>query len=474
MLVREGYHPVRRGAGLRRLLPEHARRQLPLDGRDRRSPLRAPARQLAAAGSARADDCEALSSRGHSRASHLVYNLTRDQEARRSGEKHWFPLDLLILLTSCNGLSTSGCRPKQSRNLLATDLLTPTGAARTSSAPEYRCGDERSSPPDTGALPQSVTATAGQGGLPRLEIATPQRRRRSMRTAPTSRAGSRRTAAAPVLWMSDHSFWQDGKPIRGGVPICFPWFGPHRAGLRGPGARLRPPGGLDAGRARSSAATSAWPPTFALEAAELSRALAVSLPRHLRGRRRIDAVDEPRGREPRRAGVHVRRGAPHLLHRVRHRARDRLRPRTHAAISTRSAASTERTQDDMPIRFTGETDRVYLETMATCVDRRPRPAAPHRRDQGQLALDRGLESLDRQGAARCRTSATRSGAGWCASRRRTSERPPCTLAPGRAPSHDGVAGRRVTLIAHHADLPAPAGDRLVNVGRPGAPPARCS
>jgi len=31
----------------------------------------------------------------------------------------------------------------------------------------------------------------------------------------------------PVLWMSRSSLFQPGKPIRGGVPICFPWFGPH-------------------------------------------------------------------------------------------------------------------------------------------------------------------------------------------------------------------------------------------------------
>jgi glucose-6-phosphate 1-epimerase len=33
--------------------------------------------------------------------------------------------------------------------------------------------------------------------------------------------------AQPVLWMSSKSSFADGKPIRGGVPICFPWFGPH-------------------------------------------------------------------------------------------------------------------------------------------------------------------------------------------------------------------------------------------------------
>ncbi len=29
----------------------------------------------------------------------------------------------------------------------------------------------------------------------------------------------------PVLWMSTASRFESGKPIRGGVPICFPWFG---------------------------------------------------------------------------------------------------------------------------------------------------------------------------------------------------------------------------------------------------------
>jgi glucose-6-phosphate 1-epimerase len=35
--------------------------------------------------------------------------------------------------------------------------------------------------------------------------------------------------AQPVLFMSEHSWFAAGKPIRGGVPIIFPWFGP-RAG----------------------------------------------------------------------------------------------------------------------------------------------------------------------------------------------------------------------------------------------------
>ncbi len=31
----------------------------------------------------------------------------------------------------------------------------------------------------------------------------------------------------PVLFMNSKSWFEDGKPIRGGVPVCFPWFGPH-------------------------------------------------------------------------------------------------------------------------------------------------------------------------------------------------------------------------------------------------------
>ncbi|MDX9880934.1 MAG: D-hexose-6-phosphate mutarotase [Prolixibacteraceae bacterium] len=31
-----------------------------------------------------------------------------------------------------------------------------------------------------------------------------------------------------ILWMSPQSNFQVGFPIRGGIPVCFPWFGPHK------------------------------------------------------------------------------------------------------------------------------------------------------------------------------------------------------------------------------------------------------
>ena len=35
------------------------------------------------------------------------------------------------------------------------------------------------------------------------------------------------TGQEPVLFLSKQSLFEPGKPIRGGVPICWPWFGPH-------------------------------------------------------------------------------------------------------------------------------------------------------------------------------------------------------------------------------------------------------
>lgn len=34
--------------------------------------------------------------------------------------------------------------------------------------------------------------------------------------------------AMDILWMSPESNFEVGKPIRGGIPVCFPWFGPHK------------------------------------------------------------------------------------------------------------------------------------------------------------------------------------------------------------------------------------------------------
>lgn len=66
---------------------------------------------------------------------------------------------------------------------------------------------------------------AGAGGLTRLDITAAEGE------AQVSLQGAHVTAwrprgAADVLWMSEKSWFEPGKPLRGGVPVCWPWFGP--------------------------------------------------------------------------------------------------------------------------------------------------------------------------------------------------------------------------------------------------------
>jgi D-hexose-6-phosphate mutarotase len=39
----------------------------------------------------------------------------------------------------------------------------------------------------------------------------------------------------PVIWLSKYAKFAAGKSIRGGVPVCWPWFGPHASDAKLPG-----------------------------------------------------------------------------------------------------------------------------------------------------------------------------------------------------------------------------------------------
>ncbi len=82
----------------------------------------------------------------------------------------------------------------------------------------------------------------GPGGLVRAVVDTP------LTSGEIFLQGAHVTAWNPagecaVLWMSSASYFERGKPIRGGVPICFPWFGPHPSNSSEPAhgrARITP------------------------------------------------------------------------------------------------------------------------------------------------------------------------------------------------------------------------------------------
>lgn len=75
--------------------------------------------------------------------------------------------------------------------------------------------------------------SAGNGGLPKIEVTTPAAR------GEIYLYGAHLTAWQPkgeqeTLFLSKESAWREGHPIRGGVPICFPWFRNKKDDLSAP------------------------------------------------------------------------------------------------------------------------------------------------------------------------------------------------------------------------------------------------
>ncbi len=75
-------------------------------------------------------------------------------------------------------------------------------------------------------LPAGVRLDTGRGGLARLSIDTPACAAELYLHGAHLCRWQPRGQPHPVLWMSESSRFDAGAPIRGGVPICFPWFGP--------------------------------------------------------------------------------------------------------------------------------------------------------------------------------------------------------------------------------------------------------
>src|SRR5579862_7041950 len=76
-------------------------------------------------------------------------------------------------------------------------------------------------------IPEVVTFDQGEGGLDRVLITS------ALAEGEIYLHGAhvthwRPAGAKPVLFMSADSLFQKDKPIRGGVPIIFPWFGPRQ------------------------------------------------------------------------------------------------------------------------------------------------------------------------------------------------------------------------------------------------------
>lgn len=72
-------------------------------------------------------------------------------------------------------------------------------------------------------IPGVARVASGNGGLPKINIAT------ISGSAEIYLYGAQVTSWRPagaeeVIFLSKHSHWETGSAIRGGIPVCFPWF----------------------------------------------------------------------------------------------------------------------------------------------------------------------------------------------------------------------------------------------------------
>jgi D-hexose-6-phosphate mutarotase len=83
------------------------------------------------------------------------------------------------------------------------------------------------------SIPGTLRFQAGNGGLIRAVCTTPGAEAHvylhGAHVTHYQRKGEK-----PLIFMSAKSHFEPGKPIRGGVPICFPWFGPKKDNAMAP------------------------------------------------------------------------------------------------------------------------------------------------------------------------------------------------------------------------------------------------
>ena len=68
-----------------------------------------------------------------------------------------------------------------------------------------------------------AAVVAGNGGLAKVRVTS------RVATAEVYLHGAqvpawRPESAEEAIFVSEKSHWEEGRPIRGGIPICFPWF----------------------------------------------------------------------------------------------------------------------------------------------------------------------------------------------------------------------------------------------------------
>jgi len=136
-------------------------------------------------------------------------------------------------------------------------------------------------------IPGHVTFANGSGGLPKINITT-GRSTAEIYLHGAHITGFQKNGEPPLLFLSRLSQFAAGKPIRGGVPVCFPWFGQREGDVIHGFARITewdlietaatPDGGVTVRfRLPSTAANAAWPAYLAEFVVAVTDRLAIEL-----------------------------------------------------------------------------------------------------------------------------------------------------------------------------------------------------
>lgn len=169
----------------------------------------------------------------------------------------------------------------------------------------------------------------------------------------------------PVIWLSPLAKFAPGKSIRGGVPICWPWFGPHQTDSKLPGhgfARTVPWELLDTkaledgstflrfGLIENDTTRAQWPhPSTAQLEVTVGKAL------------RVELVTANTGSAPFELGE-----ALHTYLQISDVGNMTIRGLEGCEYIDKVGATARRTQQD-GIVIESEVDRVYVNTAADCV-----------------------------------------------------------------------------------------------------------
>jgi glucose-6-phosphate 1-epimerase len=212
-------------------------------------------------------------------------------------------------------------------------------------------------------VPGVVTIDEGRGALPRVVVTN------ELASAEIYLHGAHLTAfqprgARPVLFMSEKSHFDAAKPIRGGVPVIFPWFGPRAGSPDSPMhgfARIRPwelescapqaDGSVRVALTLVGGAStlSLWPNPFNLR-------MIFSVGRSLEIEMEVRAGSTPFSFEE----------AFHTYLAVGDVRQVQVDGLQNTEYIDKVDSFQRKTQPSEPIRITGETDRVFVNTRSSC------------------------------------------------------------------------------------------------------------